>query len=253
MNLWSNFCTQRILSLVLLVVMLASLIGCASEQSTQTKSQTVATAASASITTVTSVPKQAVSSSSVTGIPTPKAGWKRISVSSAGFSLDFPNSWDSVDLSSTDIDTMVANLVKRDKRWESMAGGLKDGYASGLKLVALDSSSQVGKSGIPVTMNVLVRTRSITLSNFAAENFNQLKQSGMISNEPIVDSVLLGNLQAKRFRYAFVFNGISNNMLQYDLVENGKTYVLTFGSDESLSRDLQPTFEAIASTFRLIQ
>ncbi len=190
-----------------------------------------------------------------TSRPTPDvpSGWQRIEVADRGFAIALPDSWQIFDLTSDEIDQMLAPL-EDDPALAGMVDQITQLVSSGGALFALDASADAVEAGFITNLNVLVQEDAgSSLSILTAANVSYIEQNLNVEVEQTRLQVPAGD--ASRLLYQFAGGAFGKyHVTQYFLVGGGDLYVVTFSRAIGAEfEELETLFEASMETFELLQ
>jgi hypothetical protein len=182
------------------------------------------------------------------------AGFTTYAVPSADFSIAVPESWKTFTAEEVFApDEALDEFVRENPSFAALRDTLSD-PSSPVKLIAADPNVQ---RNFATNLNVVVNPApsDFSLEDFATQTEAELKQFGFVSGDLRSETVHLPAGEAQRLSYSgeFNLNGQPSSLalIQYGLIEDGRTYVLTFTTLPELAEDYRDDFERSALSFAL--
>jgi hypothetical protein len=178
-----------------------------------------------------------------------------------GFKFTLPSLWIHFDLTSDDLEEMIAAASEANPVVGSIftTSYMRNLAATGIKFLAVDVSKESTSAGIPNSFNILRTELSIEieLDAFVALNIQQLKNIFGLDTTVAEDRVQIGSIEAAKLTYEIVQNDILGQpqdvvIRQYLIFDEKDVIVITFGSDKENYDKSSITFATIAHTFELI-
>ncbi len=206
-------------------------------------------------------PTRAPTATATRPLPTPtlEAGWKLYPVPNEGFTLALPSAWEKVDL---DPKILEAGLKTMKQNNPQVASWLeKSGtqiLTARMRFFAVDTTanSVEGNAATNLTVNYHQLPRVVTsFEPYAQETIQEIEKLNGVSKPIYYRNLQLSGVQAAEMRYHFAVKGakgeaVDQAIIQYVVVREKDSYVLTFGTPSRLESKKFPVFEKIARTWR---
>jgi hypothetical protein len=180
------------------------------------------------------------------------AGFTTYAVPAAKFSIAVPQSWRTFTADEVFADGEALDELERENpEFAQYRDALSD-PRSPMKLVALDPNV---RGGFATNVNVVAQDvpDDVSFEDFAQANEAELRTLTAITSGLESDEVNLPAGRAQRLTYQarFTFNGQERSIatLQYGLVANGWTYVITYTALPEFADEYRNDFERSANSF----
>ena len=217
-----NFVKPRTAAIVIVMVVLAA---CGSSGGSTAAPSTAASRAA----DPTIVPSASAEPAASHAVP---SGWERVEITDRGFALSLPRGWEVADLTSGDIEEMLA-LLEDDPQFQAFADQLPTLMASGIALFAIALDAETAGTGFATNLNVLVQDNVTTsLDFFAATNVSFIESTFSVDVQQ--ESVTLAAGDAVRLAYEPTVDPVGTyHVTQYVVIDDGSALIATFsrGSD----------------------
>jgi len=189
-------------------------------------------------------------------------GWQTYLYQDFGFAISLPPTWTHLDLSTDDFDALLNYASETNPELETILSSdyLRNLAASGIKLMAVDTSVDSLASGSATNLNVLMADLpfEIPFDNYVEITIQQLKTMLGEDIEVTREKIVVGEIEGEMLEYKAALNnafGEAQNIAfrQYLLMKGKTQYVLTFTSIEERYLENAPLFEEIFDSFEIIE
>lgn len=189
-------------------------------------------------------------------------GWQTYLYKEDGFSISLPPQWSNLDLGADDLDEMLSLFGDVNPGFEKFISSeyIRNLAASGIKLMALETSPESLDSGMMTNVNVLVLDlpMDVAFDDYVELSVIQLKNQFGETLALSQERQLLGKAEAEKIEYQMEINNVFgqpvNVIYQQYLMLDGRTqYVMTFTSTENQFTQNEEILTEIAQSFELVE
>ena len=175
-------------------------------------------------------------------------GWKTHRVTGGGFSVAAPGSW-------IDVTRLSPEVLAKAKEIPSLRDYVELAKKSkAVKLILVDAGSAAVKSHYASNVNVIVVPSGGDLQLLKDASVAQLETSGIVVGKVASQIVTLPAGKAAQLRYQARYTATSPvvTLLQYLLIHDGKSTVITYTTLPKLRSAYDEAFTRSARSFRYL-
>lgn len=187
------------------------------------------------------------------------AGWQSFSRPAEGFSVELPPGWKAIDLSATDLQDSINQMMTASPELaEAFGDQLPAMAASGVKLFAVDTQTDFAKVGFATNFNVLIDTVSpqIRFEDYLEANRRQLEALEIVDKPVKAKTIQLGKHSAGLFEYRMALDpktGSKVAITQVFAISPKGALVFTFTTLPQLEGEYRQVFADMIGRLRILE
>jgi hypothetical protein len=185
-------------------------------------------------------------------------GWPLYEQSADGFALALPPDWVALELNAAALDQALELGIRSNPDFQVIERQIRQQIAAGIKFMGMDKAGV--QSGSPANVHIMKTAldAGASLQNAVDGILEELNGMSTIERPIARERVTLKAGQGERLRYILPVKRpdgrpVRAAIIQYVLAPGKDLYVITCTTTADQVERYQPTFEAIALSFRVVK